>query len=49
MRLDVATIVEDIKYRLSPKFSKYKNTLDFYKMNYKRVTEGENKTKIVIS
>ena len=36
MRLDVATIVEDIKYGLSPKFSKYRKTLDFYKMNYKR-------------
>ena len=49
MRLDVATIVEDIKYRLSPKFSKYRKTLDFYKMNHKRVTRRENKTKIVIS
>ena len=28
MRLDVSTMVED-NYRLSPKFSRYKNTLDF--------------------
>ena len=38
-----------IRYGLPPKFSKYMKTLDFYKMNYKRVTKGENKTKIVIS
>ena len=49
MRLDVATIVEDIKYGLPPKFSRYIRTLDFTKMNYKQVTRRENKTKIVIS
>ena len=38
-----------IRYELLPKFSRYMKTLDFYKMNYKRVTKGENETKIVIS
>ena len=38
-----------IRYGLPSKFSKYMRTLDFTKMNYKRRTRRENKTKIVIS